>query len=213
MPAKRDLVDVLYRPRETMRRVLDSGADRWTIPLVVLAFLSTTVEELDIRRVPEVLPDLTPVALGALVVLILVLEALLWIGATYVVAFVVTFIGRRFEGVGEAADVRAALAWSLVPLIWSVIVRAPLALYQWRYVPKSAEGLGELLSFVSKGGCFLVLLSGAIQLLLFLWVVYLASALVGEALHVPTLTGFGTLAITFALPVVIGIAAAIAFQS
>jgi hypothetical protein len=139
MASPKDLVTVLYRPRATMRRVLDGGRDRWTIQIVVLAFICASVGDADISKLLAALPDLSLNATLALVALALLLIAACWIIVLYLFAWVATFIGRWLDGQGEIADVRAALAWGLVPVIWSVVLRIPLAVYKSRVIPQTLD--------------------------------------------------------------------------
>src|SRR6266508_1931369 len=57
-PSLRDLLTILYRPGETMRRILDSGGHRWSVEVVVLAFACASVNDIDAYRLGEVLPGL-----------------------------------------------------------------------------------------------------------------------------------------------------------
>ncbi len=213
MASPKDLVTVLYRPRETMRRVLDGGRDRWTIPLVVLAFICASVGDSDIRGLSTVLPDLSLNGTLALVAVALLLIAACWVIVIYVFAWIATIVGRRLDGQGEIADVRAALAWGLVPVIWSVILRIPLAVYQSRLVPQTLDKHRLLMDFVSKGGCALAVLVATFQMLLYLWIAYVASSTVAEALHFSSWKGLATIAATVAVPVIIAVAAALTFNT
>jgi hypothetical protein len=213
MASPQDLLTVLYRPRETMRRVFDGGGDRWTIPLVVLAFVCASVSDPDIRVLRTVLPDLSLNATLALVALSLLLNAAFWVIGLYVFAWLATIAGRWLDGQGEVADVRAALAWSLAPVIWSVILRIPLAVYRSRLVPETLDRQRLLVDFVSNGGCTLAVLAVTFQILLYLWIAYVASWTVGEALHFSPWKGLATIAIPVAVPFIIGIAAAIALKT
>src|SRR5512140_563238 len=125
-----DLVTAVYRPRETMRRVL-AGSDRWAPQVVVLAFLCASVGDPDIRRLSTVLPGLGLSAI-AVVLLGLVVSAALWLVVWFVVSWLATMAGRWLGGLAPAADVRAALAWGMVPVIWSVVYRIPFALIERR---------------------------------------------------------------------------------
>ena len=148
MPAWKDLATILYRPRETMRRVLDAGRDRWTAQIVILAFLSTAISDPDTRQITRVLPDLSMGAVLALIALALILTPVIWLLFLYVIGWIATMVGRWLGGQGPVADVRAALAWSLVPVIWSVIVRIPLAIYSARFKTEKldVQTIGDIIA-------------------------------------------------------------------
>lgn len=212
-PSLHDLVTILYRPRETMRRILDSGRARWAPQIVALSFICTQFADLDIRELDRVLPGLSLSATLAFVALCLLAIAGLWVLVVYALAWVVAFIGRFLEGQGTVADVRAALAWGLVPQIWSVIFRVPLAIYGYSLHLHGTNRTQLLAEFVEKGGCTFAVVILAFQLVFDLWVVFVASGTVAEALKVPTWKGFATLAITVGIPIVIIVAARLAFRS
>jgi hypothetical protein len=213
MPSPRDLVTIIYRPRETMRRVLDGGRDRWALPIVVLATLCSAFSDTDIRRLQAVLPSLSFGSAVALVALGLIVDALCWIGLLYLVALAATFVGRRLDGQSEIADVRAALAWSVAPAIWAVFVRIPLTIYAYRLVPQAVVPRKLVFDFIANGGCTFAILALTFEVLLYAWVAWVASSTVAEALRFSTWKGFATIAIVAAVPVVIAIAANLALKT
>ena len=200
-----DLVTVLYRPRETMRRVLDAR-DRWAPQIVVLAFLCASVKDTDSRPLTAVLPGIGWAAV-ALILLGLVAGALFWLALLYLLSWITTLAGHRMGGTGTTSDVRAALAWGMVPVIWSVIVLIPLEFAVRGYRPTpGTDATAAVLDFFAQGGCSLLVISMTFQLLVTAWCVYIASCCVGEAQQFSSGKGFASVAIVFALPVVIGLA-------
>src|SRR5712692_8551938 len=154
-PSAKDLVTNLYRPRETMRRILDSGQDRWSVGIVVLACICSSVSDLDIRALPRVLPSLSITATLSIAALAYVVHAVVWVIALYLLAWAATLVGRFLEGQAAVTDVRAALAWSLAPLIWSVVFRIPLAFYRYQFDLHGADPGTLILNYVENGGCTL----------------------------------------------------------
>ncbi len=71
-------------------------------------------------------------SLLALVALCLLLVAAIWVRIVYVVSWIATFVGKVLGGLGEADDVRAAMASGLMPVISPVVYRFPLAFYRYR---------------------------------------------------------------------------------
>ena len=210
MASARDLVTIVHEPRQTMRRVLDAGTERWTIPIVILATVCSQFGDTDIRGIQKRLPDLTLISALGLVVLVLLVTVLCWLIALYLFGWLVTLVGRRLDGHADVADVRAALAWGSVPAIWSPIVRIPIGIYAYRLVPETHDTHALIMSFISNGGCTFAILALTFQLLLFAWVVYVMSNTVAEALHVSSWRGLATLAIIVVLPIVMVAAAHLA---
>jgi hypothetical protein len=133
----------------------------------------------------------------------------LWVLFFYAFGWGVTFAGRWLEGQATAADVRAAVAWGLAPLIWSIVYRIPATAYMSRLMIHGSRDIGSVAEFVKQGGCSVAVAVLAIQIVLYAWVAYVMSACVGEALHVSSWKGFGAIAITAAVPLVATIAAVI----
>lgn len=207
-----DLVTVLYRPRETMRRVLD-GPRRWSVRLVVLAFLCASVGDANVGELRRRLPDLSGTGTFALVALTLLSIAACWVLFLYAFAWAATMAGRWLEGRGEVADVRAALAWATVPVIWSVILRIPLVIYFSRFTPQSGDVHRMVRDFVNSGGCTIAVLAFGLQIVLYLWMAYVGSATVAEALHLPVWKGLAAIVITMAIPVIVVVAAVLAMKT
>ena len=194
---------VMYRPRETFRRILDGGPNRWTVQLVILAYICSAVGDADVRGLEKMLPGLSLPATLSLIALAFLLIAGIWVLLLYMFGGIATLIGRLLEGQASAADVRSALAWSMVPVIWSILYRIPLALYLYRMdITKLEESRAGLFDFIERGGLTVAILFLTLQLLMNVWFVVLASNLLGEAFRFSSWKGLATLALTFTVPVV-----------
>jgi hypothetical protein len=211
-PSLKDLGRILVHPRETMRRILDSAGHRWTAETVVLAAICSSVDDTDVRGLEQALPGLKLSSTLALITLSMVGTALMWLVLLFLFSWAATLVGRRFEGQGTVSDVRAALAWSLVPVIWSVVFRIPAAIYRHRFVIHG-NSIDVFHAFIEQGGCAVAIVFLAMQLLVFAGVVALASFNVAEAMRMPTWKGFATVAIAAATPVIIAVAAALALNT
>jgi len=203
-PALADLLTILYRPRETMRRILDGGPDRWAVPIVLLAFVCASVSDTDIRALRDVLPGIDFLSVIAVVIAALVVGAAMWVLALFILSWIAAPIGRMLGGTGTVADVRAALAWAMVPMIWSVIYRIPLAMFKSRIPVRPDQHVKDiLLNFVEHGGCAFIAVLLALQVVFFLWSLFVASSTLGEAQRFSTEKGFVNMAITLALPLLV----------
>jgi len=211
-PSLKDLVTILYKPRETMRRILDGGPKRWTAEIVVLAVICASFADPDIRHLNEALPGFSLGPTLAFVALVLLVLAVFWVLAVYAFAWLATFVGTKLDGRGPVPDVRAALAWGTVPMIWSIVYRIPIAFYRSRMEIHTGSRTQISIDLVQQGGCSLALIIIALQLTFDLWILFVVSSTVAEALHFETWKGLSTVAITAAVPVVIAIAAALAFM-
>ncbi len=212
-PALKDLFTILYRPRETMRRILDSGRDRWAIQVVLLAFVCASVSDADFRHLGETLPGLTVVPVMAIVAMSIVFGAVCWLIALYLFSWIAALVGRMFGGAGIVRDVRAALAWAMVPWIWSVVYRIPVTVYKTRFPVGENPNVKEILvNFIADGGCTVIVVVVALQIVWVLWTLFIASSTLAEAQRVSTEKGFLNLVIALVLPLLVIGAAVFTFS-
>ncbi|HUP63172.1 MAG TPA: YIP1 family protein [Thermoanaerobaculia bacterium] len=204
------LATIMIRPRETMREILDAAGSRRVIPIVLVASLSAMAGDFDDRSFRHALRQEGYIALIAAVVIIA--TTLLILGLLYLIAWVAQLIGRQvLEGTGTVADVRAALAWGMVPAIWALLYRIPvLFLVKREHVDFGAEA-GFRISRISEG-CWTGLLLATLELIAFIWAVIVTSNTLGEAHRFSSWRGLATLAMTCAVPFVIIIAAVLAMR-
>jgi len=209
-----DLVTILYRPRETMRRVLDAGRDRWVPQIVIFAFVCASIGDTDMRRLPRVVPGLMTISVVGIALLALAGGALLWLMFVALVAWIATPIGRFLGGSGTARDMRAALAWSLVPVIWSGLYRIPLAVYKSQFdVAADSDAKKVLFDLMAHGGCAIAVVVMALQLTLYAVCLWVGSNTVGEAQRFSSWKGLANLGIVFVIPFAVALAAFFAMRS
>lgn len=202
------LVTILYQPRETMRRILAS-ANRWTWEITALACVCASVNDINADQAAKELPGLRLGPGLALVALGLIVSAITWVIVLYIVSWIATPVGRfLLGGTGSAGDVRAALAWGLVPVIWSVAYRLPLTiLTRNMHVGPQANPHQVLLRFISHGGCSIIAIFLFFQALFAIWSIVVGSFTIAEAQHFSAEKGFVNVIVAIVLPfMVIGAA-------
>src|SRR5690348_2177691 len=147
------LVTILYQPRETMQKIL-AGAQRWSWEVTALACICASVNEINADRAARELPGLRLAPGLALVALGLIVSAITWVIVLYIVAWIATPVGRLLGGTGSVRDVRTALAWGLVPIIWSIVYRLPLTILTRHFQEgPRADPRQLVMRFISHGGC------------------------------------------------------------
>jgi hypothetical protein len=209
------LVTILYRPRATMRRILAS-ASRWSVQVVILAAVCTSVAaDSDTREFSEVLPGVHGVPLMATLALIIISNAISWLLMWLIVSWIAAAVARLLlGGTGTNRDVRAALAWALVPAIWSPIFRIPFMFYarQLQALPVR-DTHRVLVDFVSHGGCSLVVLYLFLLFASEIGCIVLGCFTLAEAERFSPQKGFIAIVSTIALPVLVIVAAVFSFRS
>ncbi|HYH08863.1 MAG TPA: YIP1 family protein [Thermoanaerobaculia bacterium] len=191
MERLRDFASVLIRPAETMRHVLDAHARRLVLPLAIAASISAVLGERD-REVS--------LLAGVLNVAVLV-------GLFYVFAAIAYAAGRFLGGTGAARDVRAALAWGLMPVICAMVWRLPLAIVRPGTMLIDVGDGGFHFSNAPAGGCLMMLLALAAELTVLAWTIIVSAHTVSEAHRFSWTRGLATIAMAAVAPVIIAIAA------
>lgn len=201
----------MIRPRITMRRILDAGRDRAIIPLIVLASISAALGDVDRSSLAAL--ERIPGPTSLIVIGICLGLALFFLLLFYVFAWIGFGVSRLLEGTATAREVRSALAWGVVPVIWSILYRLP-AILLWPGTMESRVRAGSnQLSFqpqVFSHGCIGTVIFVALELTMLVWYAVVTSSTLAEANRFSTGRGFATLVLTAISPAVIVIAAILA---
>lgn len=200
-----------FRPRPTMRRILDAGRDRMVLPLVLLAAISFALGDAERPNLGGLDPSK-----GLLFVLLAVagvVAGLLFIVLLfYLFSWAATAIGRALEGQGSAREVRSAIAWGAVPFLWALLYRVPAAIWFPVTRTRVEAGSAKFTLDPAAGGstCLTMVLFGMLEVLVLIWYLIVASNTLGEAHRFSAWRGLATILLTAATPIVIVVAAVLA---
>ena len=200
---------ILLFPRRTMRRILSDPRRTPVLWLVVAAFYSSALRDLDLEAASEISGTLGPGLSAALIAFIAIVLPLLAVCFFYALSWIALLAGRQLDGLGTVTDVRAAMAWGLAPVIAAVVYRIPMVLMKaagigggWRNRSLLQAGGDSVVVAGSTPagipGLVFVLLEG-ILLLAWIWV---TSRGLAEAHQFSSTRGLATLILTFVLPAV-----------
>jgi hypothetical protein len=209
MPAPRDLVTILYQPRETMRRVLDSP-QRWWWQIAAAAAVATHIGDAEV--VKTTLPGFSRLALIGLGIGGVIANAIAWVLLTWIFGWIAAGAGRMLGGNASGRDVRDALAWGLVPLVWSIFFRVPEAIYRHSLMP-ARRGVSErdmVLNVIASGGCSMLVVAMVAGLILTVASIWIATSTLAEVQRFTLPQAFANLAIAVIAPIAVIAAAAIA---
>jgi hypothetical protein len=213
-PRLADLITILYRPRETMRRILDSGRHRWGVQVVMLAAVCASVGNADASRIDPELPQIRVLPLIAIVALGMIAEAIGWALLLFIVAWIATPIGRLLGGSGPVADVRAALGWGMTPIVWSPIYRIPLLIFaNGLHIGPKPDAHKAVFDFISRGGCSIIVVYLFLQAIFAIASIVVASFNVAEAQRFSTQKGFVNVIVMLLLPLLVTLAAVFTLRS
>ena len=68
----------------------------------------------------------------AIIALVIIVIGMSWVLVLYLLSWIATPIGRMMGGTGTVDDVRAGLAWAVIPVVWSPIYRIPIIILATR---------------------------------------------------------------------------------
>ena len=111
---------IWVQPRATMRQILDTDPHRMVHLLALAAGSFGGLE----AHIPAPASDILPLpAMIAMKVIFGALGALLFL---YLFGFLLRLTGGWLHGTGDFAALRSALAWAMIPNIWSALLLLPL---------------------------------------------------------------------------------------
>jgi hypothetical protein len=205
------LASIMVRPRATMRRILEGGRDRMVIPIVALFAVSGFLGDLDKGAMESLGRQQVPfpVLFAGLMLLAVVVVLVMF----YLYAWALFGIGRLLEGTGTVREVRSAAAWGLVPAIWALLYRIPVATLWPASLPAKVElkaGQWQLSPGGLGMGCLAIIFVMFLELVVFAWCVTLSSNTLGEAHRFSSWRGLASIVLTLISPALIALAAFLA---
>jgi Yip1 domain len=204
------LATILIRPRQTIRSIVaESRSSLVVLPLVLLATASSVIR--DVRwqayrqspRLAAMMPSAWIICAGLAGILIAALILF------YAFALLAWGIGRLLGGTADGRAVRLALAWSLAPLIWALLFRIPVTLFQ--------PAMGALLNQMHNPVDILRAAAGAMSLYALMsyavitvltiavdiWCLVIAGVALSEVNGFSTWRGAATLGFSLLAPVIV----------
>ena len=213
-PGFSPFVTILFIPRPTIRFLLDHRRDRGVVPLILMAMISVSLRPPEWTGMEQAAEILGTELLIGVVVLALILMVGVTVGGFYLFAWLAALAGRFFDGSASAREVRTALAWGSVPLIWALVYRIPAMLF-WgpAYASIHSDGNGNAIrigseSVVYNSGAISdapisqILILFALDLIVIGWTVVVMSRTLAEAQQFSSWKGLANLLLAFVLPIV-----------
>ncbi len=174
-------LSIWFKPRQTIRQIVDANPRRGVLPLAIAAGAATFVMSgLGLAMRAGMSPWLAlPMCLG-----LGTLTGLLWL---YLFGWLYRWVGSWFGGQAKNVDVRAAIAWVEVPRF--VVFVMWLIMFLLVQDPTAAEGELSAAAFLA------FLLFGVVALTVWVWRLVLACHALGEVHRFSAWKGLATLAI------------------
>jgi len=112
-------ISIWTKPRETIRQIVETDPKKYVLVLAMLAGVSQVLDRLSTRNYGDSLPVLAILAVGLVLGPIAGVISLYFGGALY------RWSGSLLGGQASSEEVRAAIAWSSVPTIFTLPLWIP----------------------------------------------------------------------------------------
>lgn len=113
--ARHPLLAIWSQPRATIRRIVDNDPEYWVIALTVVAGVAQASLEVAGRW------ESLDISLPLMVVLVMLGGAVRGFVTLYIEGWLLGTVGRWLDGSASSEEVRAAIAWSNLPLVASAV--------------------------------------------------------------------------------------------
>lgn len=210
-------ISMWTRPRETVRQQLEMDPAKHVLLLITLGGAAGQLGNGAIADGPE-LAYRVGILVGAAI------GGAIWaVVCLYLGGWLVGLTGRALGGVGTALQCRTAMAWSMIPTIWTAPLQLIVGLY---YVAYGADAFAvddfEGLPDDAAGGAHFAMLLfimafGVIAIVIGIWQFIIYCKAIGEAHQFSAWRGFGAsmlaglammaVVMVIAIPIVVVIAA------
>lgn len=185
-------VSMCLKPRATVRQQLETDPDKHVLLLAILGMGAAQIS----NGAPAMQADFAMRVLMLAVVMVAgAVLGLIWL---YLVAWVVSVVGRWLGGVATARNCRTALAWSFVPTIWMLPVNAFMGVYylvkgpEALMIPPDGADVAQQFNVFANHPAWMLPIF-ALGAIVGLWQIVIFTCSVGEAHQFSSLRGFGTL--------------------
>ncbi|HET6445484.1 MAG TPA: Yip1 family protein [candidate division Zixibacteria bacterium] len=165
---KRPWLDIWVKPRGTIRTIVENDPARYVLIFAALAGIAQALERASSRDLGNNSPSLV-----ALLAIVLIVGSIGGLVSIYITAAIFRWTGSLLGGRASSIEVRAAIAWSSIPIIFTLVFWVPqLALY-------GVEMFTSVTPNIDNNPWPLLCL-GLIQLVLYGWAFVILLKTVGE---------------------------------
>ena len=107
------------KPRETIQSIVNRNPEYLVIPLAALAGVSEALDKASTKSVGDSL------SLPGVFLLAVVAGSISGIIGLYIFGYLLKVTGKWLGGQSDAQNIRTAIAWSSVPVIWALLLWVP----------------------------------------------------------------------------------------
>ncbi|MGY0653103.1 YIP1 family protein [Luteimonas sp. A537] len=107
------------RPRETIQSIVSRDPTHLVVPLAALSGISEALDKASTKSLGD------SMELPAIFALAIVAGAISGVVGLYILCYLLKLSGRWLGGKSSSVNIRAATAWSSVPIIWALLLWVP----------------------------------------------------------------------------------------
>lgn len=112
-------VSIWTKPRKTIRQIIDSGSNKWIFVLISIGGIVDALNNASGQSRGDNY-SLTTIVVGSIIS-----GPIFGIVGLYVGSAILRWTGKWIGGKGEIQDIRTAIAWANIPIIWSLVLWVP----------------------------------------------------------------------------------------
>lgn len=159
-----------YKPRETVRKIVKYNPKYLVLPLAMIGGFAQVIDRAAVRSLGDQL------SVSTIFIFALVGGPLLGILSLYVFSALLRWTGKWIGGKASSEHIRTALAWSIVPSVWALILLVPeLALFGKELFTSITPKIDSSLTLIA-----LLFLFGAIEIGIGIWSFIISLKSIGE---------------------------------
>lgn len=159
---------IWLKPRKTIRYVMENKPMRTAIILALIFGISSVLDRAYTQNFGDTLST------GAILLTSFLLGPIAGIILWYISSSITYFVGKKLGGIGTFKDVQKMIAWSYVPIIWSMILWIIDFSVLGEYVFKDAT------PDLSTGAAILFFLSMLIETVIYIWFIVITVIAISE---------------------------------
>jgi hypothetical protein len=156
-----------FKPRETIQSIVDNNPKQSVLLLAALSGISKVLDQLSLKNAADTF------SLSGILAIAIILGPIIGIAYLYVGGFLLKHTGHWLGGKSSGTNVRAAIAWSCVPLAWSLLLLIPeLALFGKEWFARATPTM--------DAHPYLAMSFGAIEVTMAIWTLIVLSKSLGQ---------------------------------
>lgn len=159
------------KPRATMQQIIETDSTRFVLLIAAFLGFGEVLSQINIRNIGDQL------SLPLIIAMAVILGPIGGIIRLYFIGLIIHWTGRWIGGQASIHHIRAAIAWSSVPMIWALLIWIPkLMLFGQELFTSSGSNIEShpFLLYAAMG-------FGMVETIIFVWAFVVCLHCLGQA--------------------------------